>query len=58
MKKLLLGALAACCALHAGAAPVEDFIGTWKLERTTVPNYVVIKQKASGSWRCATRAMC
>ena len=45
MKKLLLGALAACCALHAGAAPVEDFIGTWKLERTTVPNYIVIKQE-------------
>ena len=45
MKKLLLGAIAACCALHASAAPVEDFIGTWKLERTTVPNYVVIKQE-------------
>lgn len=43
MKKLLPGALAACCSLHASAAPVEDFIGTWKLERTTVPNYVVIK---------------
>jgi hypothetical protein len=43
MKKPLLGALATCCALHASAAPVEDFIGTWKLERTTVPNYVVIK---------------
>ncbi|MCC7596076.1 hypothetical protein IGS61_01170 [Janthinobacterium sp. FW305-129] len=45
MKKLLLGALAACCSLHAAAAPVEDFIGTWKLERTTVPNYVVIRQE-------------
>ncbi|UQV43904.1 hypothetical protein KIV45_18590 [Janthinobacterium lividum] len=45
MKKLLLGTLAACCALHASAAPVEDFIGTWKLERTTAPNYVVIKQE-------------
>ena len=45
MKKPLLGALATCCALHASAAPVEDFIGTWKLERTTVPNYVVIKQE-------------
>ena len=45
MKKLLLCALAACCALHASAAPVEDFIGTWKLERTTVPNYIVIKQE-------------
>lgn len=45
MKKPLLGALAACFALHANAAPVEDFIGTWKLERTIVPNYVVIKQE-------------
>lgn len=45
MKKLLLGALAACCSLHAAAAPVEDFIGTWKLERSTVPNYVVIRQE-------------
>ena len=45
MKKLLLGALAACCTLHASAAPVEDFIGTWKLKRTSVPNYVVIKQE-------------
>ena len=48
MKKLLLATLAACCALHASAAPVEDFIGTWKLERTTVPNYVVIKQEGDG----------
>jgi hypothetical protein len=45
MKKLLLGTLAACCSLHVSAAPVEDFIGTWQLERTTVPNYVVIKQE-------------
>lgn len=47
MKKLLFVTLAACCTLpsHASAAPVEDFIGTWKLERTTVPNYVVIKQE-------------
>ena len=47
MKKLLFGAFAACCTLlsHASAAPVEDFIGTWQLERTTVPNYVVIKQE-------------
>ena len=45
MKKPLLGALAACFALHAGAVPVEDFIGTWKLERTIVPNYVVIRQE-------------
>ena len=45
MKKLLLGAVAACCSLHVSAAPVDDFIGTWKLERTTVPNYVVIKQE-------------
>lgn len=47
MKKLLLGALAAGGAIfaNASAAPVEDFIGTWKLERTTVPNYVVIRQE-------------
>lgn len=46
-EKLLLGALAAGCAIfaNASAAPVEDFIGTWKLERTTVPNYVVIRQE-------------
>lgn len=47
MKKLLFGTFAACCTLlsHASAAPVEDFIGTWKLERTTVPNYIVIRQE-------------
>ncbi|MCM2564751.1 MULTISPECIES: hypothetical protein [Janthinobacterium] len=47
MKKLFFGITTACCALltNASAAPVEDFIGTWKLERTTVPNYVVIKQE-------------
>lgn len=46
MKKLLLGTFAACLLLaNASAAPVEDFIGTWKLERTSVPNYVVIKQE-------------
>ncbi|MDO8071341.1 hypothetical protein O3299_07370 [Janthinobacterium sp. SUN176] len=47
MKKIFFGITTACCALftNASAAPVEDFIGTWKLERTTVPNYVVIKQE-------------
>lgn len=48
MKKLLLGTLAGCVLLaNASAAPVEDFIGTWKLERTTVPNYIVIKQEGA-----------
>lgn len=48
MIKLLLGALAGCLLLaNASAAPVEDFIGTWKLERTTVPNYIVIKQEGA-----------
>lgn len=46
MKKLLLATLAGCVLLaNASAAPVEAFIGTWKLERTTVPNYVVIRQE-------------
>lgn len=44
MKKLFFGIATACCTLYASAAPVEDFIGTWKLERTTAPNYIVIKR--------------
>lgn len=44
MKKLVLGAAASLCMLGAHAEGVDDYIGTWQLARTTVPNMVVIKK--------------
>ena len=44
MKKLVLGAVASLCMLGAHAEGVDDYIGTWQLARTTVPNMVVIKK--------------
>ena len=45
MKKLVLGAAAMLCMLGAHAEGVDDYIGTWQLARTTVPNMVVIKKE-------------
>ena len=45
MKKLVLGAAALLCTLGAHAEGVDDYIGTWQLARTTVPNMLVIKKE-------------
>ena len=45
MKKLVLGAVASLCMLGAHAEGVDDYIGTWQLARTTVPNMLVIKKE-------------
>lgn len=47
MKKLVLGAAACLCILGAHAEGVDDYIGTWQLARTTVPNMVVIKKEGA-----------
>lgn len=47
MKKLVLGAAAFLCMLGAHAEGVDDYIGTWQLARTTVPNMVVIKKEGT-----------
>lgn len=44
VKKLMVGAAASLCMLGAHAEGVDDYIGTWQLARTTVPNMVVIKK--------------
>lgn len=47
MKKLVLGAAALLCMLGAHAEGVADYIGTWQLARTTVPNMLVIKKEGA-----------
>lgn len=47
MKKLVLGAAAILCTLGAHAEGVDDYIGTWQLARTTVPNMLVIKKEGA-----------
>ena len=47
MKKLVLGAAASLCMLAAHAEGVDDYIGSWQLARSTVPNMVVIKKEGA-----------
>ena len=47
MNKLVLGAAASLCMLGAHAEGVDDYIGTWQLARTTVPNMLVIKKEGT-----------
>ena len=55
MKKLVLGAAASLCMLGAHAEGVDDYIGTWQLARTTVPNVVEFRQE--GTQLVAVRTM-
>ena len=55
MKKLVLGAAAFLCMLGAHAEGVDDYIGTWQLARTTVPNVVEFRQE--GTQLVAVRTM-
>ncbi|MGK5025988.1 hypothetical protein [Janthinobacterium sp. RB2R34] len=47
VKKLMVGAGLALCMLGAHAAGVTDFIGTWQLASTTVPNRVEFRQEGT-----------
>lgn len=47
LKKILMGAAAILCMPGAHAEGVDDYIGTWQLARTTVPNMVVIKKEGA-----------
>jgi hypothetical protein len=49
MKKILSGviALSALCMMDANAVNADAFIGTWKMARSTGPNYFIIKKEGN-----------
>ena len=47
VKKLMVGAGAAVCMLAAHAEGVNDFVGTWQLARTSVPDSVEFRQEGT-----------
>lgn len=47
VKKLMVGVGAAVCMLSAHAEGVNDFVGTWQLARTSVPDSVEFRQEGT-----------